>query len=78
MTDAHDDRPEPPASNRGPDDGPAPLLSRLVRSVFAPDVLEDGGKDAPLSPRGRMIFWSIVAVLVAGIAVLLVVTVVSR
>jgi hypothetical protein len=46
--------------------------------VFAPDVLEDGGTDAPLSPRGRMIFWSIVAVLVAGIAVLLVVTVVSR
>ena len=78
MTDAHDDRPEPPASNRGPDDGPAPLLSRLVRSVFAPDVLEDGGKDAPLSPRGRIIFRSIVTILVVAIAVLLVATATSR
>jgi hypothetical protein len=78
MTDAHDDRPEPPASNRGPDDGPAPLLSRLVRSVFAPDVLEDGGKDAPLSPRGRIIFRSIVTILVVAIAVLLVATAASR
>jgi hypothetical protein len=64
MTDPDDDRPEQPA----------PLLSRLVRSVFAPDVLEDGGKDAPLSPRGRIIFWSIVTVLVVGIVVLLLVT----
>ena len=78
MTDAHDDRPEPPASNRGPDDGPAPLLSRLVRSVFAPDVLEDGGKDAPLSPRGRIFFRSIVTILVVAIAVLLVATAASR
>ncbi len=78
MTDAHDDRPEPPASNRGPDDGPPPLLSRLVRSVFAPDVLEDGGKDAPLSPRGRIFFRSIVTILVVAIAVLLVATATSR
>jgi hypothetical protein len=42
--------------------------------VFAPDVLEDGGKDAPLSPRGRLIFWSIVTLLVVGIVVLLLVT----
>jgi hypothetical protein len=78
MTDSPEDRPGPPASNRGPDDGPAPLLSRLVRSVFAPDVLEDGGRDAPLSPRGRIIFRSIVTVLVVAIAVLLVVTATSR
>ena len=78
MTDPDDDRPEQPASSPGPNDRPAPLLSRLVRSVFAPDVLEDGGRDAPLSRRGRIVFWSIVAVLVAGIAVLLVVTAVSR
>ena len=74
MTDPDDDRPEPPASNRGPNDGPAPLLSRLVHSVFAPDVLEDGGRDAPLSPRGRIIFWSIVTILVVGIVILLLVT----
>jgi len=78
MTDPDDHRPEQPAASRGPNDTPAPLLSRLVRSVFAPDVLEDGGTDAPLSRRGRMIFWSIVAVLVAGIAVLLVITAASH
>jgi hypothetical protein len=78
MTDPDDHRPEERAPSRGSSDGPAPLLSRLVRSVFAPDVLEDGGKDAPLSPRGRLVFWSIVSVLVVGIAVLLVVTAASR
>jgi hypothetical protein len=78
MTDPDDDRAEQPASNRGPDDAPAPLLSRIVRSVFAPDVLEDGGKDAPLSPQGRIIFWSIVTVLVVGIVILLLVTASSR
>lgn len=78
MTDPGDDRPEQSASDRSPNDGPAPLLSRLVRSVFAPDVLEDGGKDAPLSPRGRIIFWSIVTVLVVGIAVLLVASATSH
>jgi hypothetical protein len=74
MTDPDDDHPEQPAPDEGPNDGPAPLLSRLVRSVFAPDVLEDGGRDAPLSPRGRIIFWSIVTVLVVGIVILLLVT----
>jgi len=74
VTDADDDRAEPPASDHGRNDGPAPLLSRLVRSVFAPDVLEDGGRDAPLSPRGRIVFWSILSVLVVGIVILLLVT----
>jgi hypothetical protein len=64
MSDPDDDRPG----------RPAPILSRLVRSVFAPDVLEDGGRDAPLSPRGRIIFWSIVSVLVVAIVILLLVT----
>jgi hypothetical protein len=74
VSDPDDDRSPQPPSNRGPNDGPAPLLSRLVRSVFAPDVLEDGGRDAPLSPRGRIIFWSIVTILVVGIVILLLVT----
>jgi hypothetical protein len=74
VTEPDDDRPEPPAPDRGPNDGPPPLLSRLVRSVFAPDVLEDGGRDAPLSPRGRIVFWSIVSILVVGIVILLLVT----
>ena len=72
MTGAHDDRPEPPAPNRGPDDGPAPLLSRLVRSVFAPDVLERRRQGRAPSPRGRLIFRSIVTILVVAIAVLVV------
>jgi hypothetical protein len=54
------------------------LFSRIVRSFIAPDVLEDGGRDAPLSRRGRILFRSVVAVLVIGIAVLLVVTAASR
>jgi hypothetical protein len=50
------------------------LLRRVVKSAIAPDVLEDGGKDAPLTPRGRIIFWGVVSVLVIAIAVLFVVT----
>jgi hypothetical protein len=60
--------PEPPPPK-------ASLTWRLVRSVFAPDVLEDGGHDAPLSPRGRLLFRG---VLVIGIVVLLVVTVAQK
>ncbi len=54
------------------------LLFRVVRSAIAPDVLEDGGSDAPLSKRGQWIFRSIVAVLVIGIVVLLLVTAASH
>ena len=57
-----------------PDDGREPLLSRMVRSVIAPDVLEDGGRDAPMSRRGRIVFFSIVSFLVVGIVILLLVT----
>ena len=79
MTGSDDDRAEPPPPSDGrPGAGQPPFLSRMVRAVFAPDVLEDGGRDAPLSPRGRIIFWSIVSVLVVGIALLLVATAASH
>jgi hypothetical protein len=50
-----------------------PLLWRVVRSAIAPPVLDDGGQDAPLSPRGRVLFWGAVSVLVVALAVLFVV-----
>jgi hypothetical protein len=59
-------------------EGQESLGRRLVRSIFAPDVLEDGGRDAPLTPRGRILFWGTVVVLVVGIAVLLVITLAQR
>ena len=55
-----------------------PFLFQLVRTAIAPPVLKDGGTDAPMSRRGRIIFRSIVAVLVVAIAVLLVVTATTR
>ena len=67
-----------PADRDDQNDRPAPLLSRLVRSVFAPDVLEDGGRDAPLTRNGTIIFRTVVAALVMGIVVLLLVTASSR
>ena len=63
---------ERPASELDP--RPEPLLFRLVRSAIAPPVLKDGGADAPMTRRGRIIFWAVVSLLVAGIAVLLVAT----
>jgi hypothetical protein len=51
------------------DNGSEPLLWRVVRSAIAPSVLSDGGQDAPLSPRGRVLFWGTVSVLVVAIAV---------
>ena len=54
------------------------LGSRLLRSLLAPDVLEDGGRDAPLSPQGRILFWGTIAVLVLAVAILFVVTLASR
>jgi hypothetical protein len=49
-------------------------LLRLLRTTIAPPVLDDGGHDTPLSPRGRLVFWATVTVLVLGIAVLFVVS----
>jgi hypothetical protein len=57
---------------------PEGLLHRVVRSAIAPDVLQDGGHDAPLSRRGRIAFYAVVAVLVVAIVVLLLVTASSR
>ena len=51
-----------------------PFLFRIIRTAIAPPVLEDGGHDAPLSPRGRLVFSVVVSVLVVAIAVLFVIT----
>jgi len=67
---------EPPAPEVEP--RREPFLFQLVRTAIAPPVLKDGGTDAPMSRRGRIIFRSIVAVLVVAIAVLLVVTATTR
>jgi hypothetical protein len=74
--------PDPEAGDQSPGSGPPEnqegLLHRVVRSVIAPDVLEDGGHDAPMSPRGRLLFYAVVGALVLGIVVLLLVTANSR
>lgn len=58
-----------------PDGGQAEgLVHRVIRSFIAPDVLEDGGRDAPLSRRGTFIFRAVVGVLVVAIIVLVLVT----
>jgi hypothetical protein len=53
-------------------------FSRVIRSAIAPDVLEDGGSDAPLSRRGKVVFYGIVGLLVVAIIVLLLVTAASE
>jgi hypothetical protein len=70
--------PDPAAGGEPPDDRREGLVHRVVRSVIAPDVLEDGGRDAPMSRRGRILFYSFVTILVIGIVVLLLVTAASR
>ena len=72
MSEPPEDAHERPASELDP--RPEPFLFRLFRTAIAPPVLKDGGRDVPLSRRGRIIFWAIVSVLVVGIAVLLVVS----
>jgi hypothetical protein len=67
-----------PTGGQSPEDRPEGLFHRVVRSVIAPDVLEDGGHDAPMSPRGRLLFYAVVGILVVGIVVLLLVTASSR
>jgi hypothetical protein len=51
---------------------------KLLRSFIAPDVLEDGGRDAPLTRRGRILFWGTIAVLVIAVAILFAVTLANR
>ncbi len=63
------DRPEPE-----PDPSPEPFLFRILRSTIAPPVLGDAGHDAPLSRRGRILFWGTVSVLVVAVAVLFLAT----
>lgn len=55
-----------------PNERDEPFLFRLLRSAIAPAVLKDGGQDAPLSARGRIIFWTTVTVLTVAIAILFV------
>ena len=64
--------PDPPPEER------ESLGGRLWRSVFAPDVLEDGGRDAPLTPRGRILFWGTIVVLVLAVSILFVITLAER
>ena len=60
----------PPASELDP--RAEPFLFRMLRTAIAPPVLQDGGHDAPISPRGRIIFWAVVIALSVAIAILLV------
>ena len=71
MTDPEEPRGRPASE---PDPRAEPLLFRLVRTAIAPPVLKDGGADAPMTRRGRIIFWAVVTVLVGAIAVLLAVS----
>ena len=64
--------PEAPGGDGEPQER---FLPRILRSLIAPDVLGDAGHDAPLSPRGRILFWGVVSVLVVAIAVLFLVPV---
>ena len=66
--------PEPADPGKKPDS----LLWKVVKSAIAPDVLEDGGHDAPLSPRGRLIFRGVVSVLVIAIVVLFAITLAQK
>jgi hypothetical protein len=63
---------EPPPEPQPPVERQEPFLFRLVRTAIAPPVLKDGGRDAPMSRRGRIVFTAVVSVLVVAIVVLLV------
>jgi hypothetical protein len=65
-------RPEDPAAEK------PSLLWKVVKSAIAPDVLEDGGQDAPLSARGRWLFWGVVAALVIAILILFAITLAQK
>jgi hypothetical protein len=61
-----------------PNEEREPFGRKLLRSLLAPDVLEDGGRDAPLTPRGRILFWGTIVVLVLAVSILFVVTLADR
>lgn len=64
-------QPRPPSEPTPRDE---PFLFRILRSTIAPPMLDDAGHDAPLSPRGRLLFWGAVAGLVVAIVVVFVLT----
>jgi hypothetical protein len=70
--------PEPPPEPRPPDEERPGLLWRVLKSAIAPDVLEDAGHDAPLTARGRVLFWGTIIVLTVAVAILFVVTLANR
>jgi hypothetical protein len=72
--------PDPNSNEPGPDPTKKSdsLLWKVVKSAIAPDVLEDGGHDAPLSARGRLLFLGVVSVLVIAIIVLFAITLAQK
>ena len=69
---------EPEPGDNPPEEERPPLLWRVLKSAIAPDVLEDAGHDAPLTPRGRILFWGTIVVLTVAVAILFVVTLANR
>jgi hypothetical protein len=67
-----------PPEERPPDEERPGLLWRVLKSTIAPDVLDDAGHDAPLTPRGRFLFWGTIIVLTVAVAILFVVTLAQR
>jgi hypothetical protein len=70
--------PDPNDPVNRPEPEKKPLLWRVAKSAIAPDVLDDGGHDAPLSSRGRLLFYGVTSVLVIAIVVLLLITVAQK
>ncbi len=70
--------PDAPPEPEPPPEAREGLGGRLWRAVFAPDVLEDGGRDTPLTPRGRILFWGTIVVLVLAVGTLFVITLAER
>jgi hypothetical protein len=69
---------EPEQGDPPPEEERPALLWRVLKSAIAPDVLEDAGHDAPLTPRGRILFWGTIIVLTVAVVILFVVTLASR
>ena len=68
----------PTAGIRRPRSGSRWAGSSVAVGRIAPDVLEDGGRDAPLTPRGRILFWGTIVVLVLAVSILFVITLAER
>ena len=70
--------PQEPEGEGPPDEERPGLLWRVLKSAIAPDVLEDAGHDAPLTKRGRILFWGTIIVLTVAVAILFVITLAGR